>query len=113
MIDALSALSLYRQLEGLEDALKKSGDDQVNQFLAAYNGQEAFNSILTQTTEQCADAPEYLRSLSHIKPVQIPKGADRSAYPRFLTQVKMLRQAIGALLEYTLTQEQRERIGFK
>jgi hypothetical protein len=112
MLDYLFAFSLYRQLEGLEAILAKSEKDQVNRFLVAFNSQGAFNEILKQISEQCADAPEYLRSFSHIKPVTIERGIERSVYPDFLRRVTMLKQAIRALLEYSLTDEQKQRIGF-
>lgn len=116
MIDPLSALSLYRQLEGLEETLKHAAgsprDTFVNQFLSALHSQDAFNHILSEITEQCADSPQYLRSFSHIKPVNIPRGADRSAYPRFFAQVQMLKQAVRALLELAFTPEEKQKIGF-
>jgi hypothetical protein len=111
MIDALSALSLYRQLEGLEDVLKNADANVTSQWFVAYTNQASFNHILEQITEQCADAPEYVRSLSHIERADIPKGGDRSVYPRFLAQVTMLKRAVGALLEQPIP-EQKNRIGF-
>jgi hypothetical protein len=111
MIDALSALSLYRQLEGLEEVLKNADANVTSQWFTAYTNQASFNHILEQITEQCADAPEYLSSLSHIERADIPKGGDRSVYPRFLAQVTMLKRAVGALLEQPIP-EQKNRIGF-
>jgi len=113
MIDVLSALSLYRQLDALEVVLNSAGKDYVNQFMAAYTNQESFNHILNQVRSQCEDAPQYLASFSHIETALIPKGADRSVYPRFLGKVQMLKQAIGALLELTATAEQKKQIGFR
>jgi len=52
MIEALSALSLYRQLEALEENLRSVKDDSVDQFMAAYKNQGSFNHILNQITEQ-------------------------------------------------------------
>jgi hypothetical protein len=67
MMDALSALSLYRELEALDTGLSKiRGDDVTGQFMAAYTNQESFNHILKQVTEQCADSPEYLKSFSRV-----------------------------------------------
>jgi|HubBroStandDraft_3_1064219.scaffolds.fasta_scaffold13608_5 hypothetical protein len=114
MFDALSALSLYRQLEALDNNLSKiRGDDVTNQFLAAYTNQASFNHILEQVTEQCADSPEYLKSFSHIKPAKVPKGADRSVYPGFLAKVQMLKQAVGAFIELAMSSEQKTQIGFR
>ncbi|MGB6830612.1 MAG: hypothetical protein WBE41_21375 [Terracidiphilus sp.] len=113
MIDALSALSLYRQLHALEENLRAVKDDPVSQFMAAYKNQGSFNHILSQITEQSADAPDYLKSFSHIEPADIPKGLNRSAYPRFLAKVQMLKQAIGAFIELALPPEQKKQIGFK
>jgi len=114
MFDALSALSLYRQLEALDRNLSKIGDgDVANQFLAAYTNQASFNHMLKQATEQCADSPEYVKSFSHIKPAKIPKGADRSVYPRFLAKVQMLKQAVGAFIELAMSSEQKRQIGFR
>ena len=45
MIDPLAALSLYRQLEGLEATLNKVEGSVAPQFLAAYVNQESFNQI--------------------------------------------------------------------
>jgi hypothetical protein len=111
MIDKLSALSLYRQLEGLEEVLKNVDANVTSQWSAAYTNQSSFNHVLEQITEQCIDAPDYLRGLSHIQRADIPKGADPSVYPRFLAQVTMLKRAVGALLEQPI-QEQKNRIGF-
>jgi len=109
MLDLLSALSLYRQLEALDSSLSKiKSDDVTNQFLAAYTSQESFNHVLRQVTEQCADSPEYLKSFSHLAPAKIPKGADRSAYPRFVAKVQMLKQAVGAFIELTMTPDQKK-----
>ena len=113
MIDALSALSLYRQLEALENNLSNVKSDVTREFLAAYNNQGSFNHILTQITEQCGDAPEYLKSFSHIEPADIPKGADRSGLPQVLAKVQMLRQAIGAFIELAMSSEQKKQIGFR
>lgn len=111
MIDALSALSLYRQLEGLEEILKNADANVTSQWFAAYTNQASFNHILEEITAQCVDAPEYLKSFSHIERADIPKGGDRSVYPRFLAQVTMLKRAIGAFLEQPIP-EQKNRIGF-
>ena len=114
MFDPLSALSLYRQLEALDKTLSKiKSDDVTNQFLAAYMNQESFNHILKQVTEQCADSPQYLKSFGHLEPAEIPKGADRSAYPRFVAKVQMLKQAVGAFIEVAMPSEQKRQIGFK
>ncbi len=114
MFDALSALSLYRQLEALDNSLSKiKSDDVTNQFLGAYLNQESFNHILQQVRDQCAGAPEYLKSFSHIEAAKIPKGADRSAYPRFLAKVQMLKQAVGAFIELAMSSEQKSQIGFR
>lgn len=112
MIDPLSALSLYRQLEGLDKVLGDMKGDFVNEFMSAYTNQGSFNHILEQMREQCSDAQEYFRSFQHIAKVNIPKGADRSAYPRFVAQVQMLKQALHAILELALTSDQKQRIGF-
>ena len=112
MIDELSARSLYRQLEGLEETLKHVEGNVASQWFAAFTNQQSFNHILQQITEQCADAPDYLRSLSHIAPASIPPGGDRSVYPRFLAQVQMLKNAIGALLEYKPPEEPSHKMGF-
>jgi len=111
MIDALSARSLYRQLEGLEATLTHVECNVASQWFAAYTNQQSFNHILEQITEQCADAPDYLRSISHITAANIPQGADRAVYPRFLAQVQMLKNAIGALLEFSPPEEPRK-MGF-
>ena len=113
MIDALSALSLYRQLEALEENLRVVKGDAVCQFMAAYKNQGSFNHILNQITEQCADAPDYLKSFSHIEPAEIPKGLNRSVYQRFLAKVQMLKQAIGAFIELAMPPEQKKQIGFR
>ena len=113
MIDTLSALSLYRQLEALENNLRNVKEDIVSQFLAAYHNQASFNHILQQITEQCADAPKYLQTFSHIESADIPKGSDRSAYPRLIAKVQMLKQAVGALLEYAASPEEKKKIGFE
>jgi hypothetical protein len=115
MIDVLTALSLYRQLDALDSTLKTAaGNNNVTaQFLAAYNNQDTFNHILEQVRSRCQDAADYLASFSHIEPITIPKGADRSAYPRFLGKVQGLKSALGALLEITATPEQRREIGFR
>jgi hypothetical protein len=107
MIDALSARSLYKQLEGLEATLTHVKGGVANEWMAAFTNQQSFNHILQQISEQCADAPDYLRSLSHITPANIPPGGDRSVYPRFLAQVQMLKNAIGALLEYAPPEERK------
>ena len=112
MIDALSALSLYRQLEALEQSFEKAGNSVADRWGAAYMNQGSFNEILKQITDQCVDAPEFLRSFSHIEPVRIQKGVDRSVVPRFMAQVGMLKQAIHALLEWSLSAEQKSRMGF-
>jgi hypothetical protein len=106
MLDALSALSLYRQREGLESTLTHVKNDVVSQFIAAHQNQEAFSSILKQVIEGCSDVPAYLQTLGHIRPVEIPTGGDGSAYPRFLGQVQMLRQAVHAPLELLLSAEE-------
>jgi hypothetical protein len=113
MIDGLSALSLYRQLEALDSNLSNIKGDVTSEFLAAYSNQESFNHTLKQVTEQCADSPEFLKSFSHIEPAKIPKGADRSAYPRFLAKVQMLKQAVGAFIELAMSSEQKRQIGFR
>jgi len=113
MIDALSALSLYRQLEALEENLRAVKDDSVDQFMAAYKNQGSFNHILNQITEQSTDAPDYLKSFSHIEPADIPKGLNHSVYPRFLAKVQMLKQAIGAFIELAMPPEQKKQIGFR
>ena len=113
MIDALSALSLYRQLEALENNLSNVKEDPFNQFMAAYTNQTSFNHILNQIREQCADSPEYLKSFSHIEPANIPKGADRSVYPRFLAKVQMLKQAVRAFIELAMSSEQKRQVGFR
>jgi hypothetical protein len=104
--------SLYRQLEGLEATLKDAGESEEKRWFAAYNSQESFNSILEKIRAQCAAAPEYLQTLDHIQPASIPKGGNKSVYPRFLNQVVMLRQAVRAFLELALSQEQKQKIGF-
>jgi len=114
MFDGLSAVSLYRQLEALDNSLSKiKSDDVTSQFLAAYMNQGSFNHILKQVREQAADAPEYLKSFSHIEPAEIPKGADRGAYPKFLAKVQMLKQAVGAFIELAMSSEQKRQIGFR
>jgi hypothetical protein len=113
MIDTLSALSLYRQLEGLESIVNAAKGDVLKEWMAAYGNQGSFNHILKQVTSQCNDAPEYLASLSHIEPENIPKGGDRSVYPRLSAKVTMLRQAVGALLDLTTSAEQKKQIGFQ
>ncbi len=113
MIDSLSALSLYRQLEALENYLTNVKDDKVDQFLAALNNQTSFNHILNVITEQCQDAPEYLKSFAHIESASIPKGLDNSAYPRFFAKVQMLKQAVGAVIELSMPPEQKRQIGFR
>jgi hypothetical protein len=113
MIDGLAALSLYRQLEALEKNLSNVKDDYVDQFMAAYTNQMSFNHILKQITEQCGDAPEYLKSFSHIEPAAIPKGAKRYVYQRFLAKVQMLKQAVGTVIELTLSSEQKREVGFR
>ena len=114
MIDVLTALSLYRQLDALDSTLTAAAGekDVTRQFFAAYTNQEAFNHILEQVRSRCQDAPDYLASFAHIEAVDIPKGADRAAYPRFLGKVKGLKSALGALLEMTATPEQKQQIGF-
>jgi hypothetical protein len=114
MIDVLTALSFYRQLEALDTTLTVAGgSDQMTQWFAAYNNQQSFNHILNEVRLRCEDAPDYLASFSHIEPVNIPKGADCSVYPKFLGKVQGLRQALGALLELTATPEQKRQIGFQ
>ena len=113
MIDTLSALSLYRQLEGLESIVTAAKGEVLREWMVAYTNQDSFNHILNQVTSQCGDAPQYLASFSHIEPENIPKGGDRSVYPRFSAKVMMLRQAVGALLEMTATPEQKQQIGLK
>jgi len=114
MFDALAALSLYRQLEALDNSLSKiKSDDVRRQFEAAYANQESFNHILKQVTEQCSDYPEYLKSFSHIEPAQIPKGGNRVVYPRFVASVQMLKQAVGAFIELAMSSEQKSQIGFR
>lgn len=44
MIDALSALSLYRQLEGLEEVLKNADANVTSQWFVAYTNQASFQS---------------------------------------------------------------------
>ena len=112
MIDPLSALSLYRQLEGLENALEGVKGSAVDEFRAALETQGSFNHILNQIRGQCADALKYLESIKHIEPVNFPKGIDPSAYPHFLTHVKMLKQALRALLELGLSSDEKRKIGF-
>lgn len=112
MVDGLTALSLYRQLEALEQNLSTAKGNLVNEFMAAYMNQASFNHILKQVKEQCEGADEYLASLQHIEPADIPKGADRSVYPRFLAKVQMLKQAVGAVVELGLSPEQKRSIGF-
>ena len=112
MIDTLSALSLYRQLEALDKSLTAVKDDTVSQFLAAFKNQDAFNQILALVKDKCSDAPEYLQTFAHIEQVTIPKGADRSAYLKFLSSVQMLKSAVGALLEFAATPDEKKRIGF-
>lgn len=111
MIGQLSALSLYRQLEGLEEVLKNVDNNVASQWSTAYTNQLSFNHILEQITALCAGASDYLRSFSHIERAHIPKGIDQSVYPRFLAQVTMLKRAIGALLEQPVP-DQKRRIGF-
>jgi hypothetical protein len=112
MISGLTAFSLYRQLEGLEDALSQVRGDAMREFGTAKMNQQSFNHILKQLRDECAEDPEYVRSFAHIERADIPGGADRSVYPRFYAQVKMLRQAVGALLEMLLPPEQKKQIGF-
>jgi hypothetical protein len=113
MIDTLSALSVYRQLEGLESTVKAAKGGVLSEWMIAFTNQGSFNHMLNQITSQCSDAPEYLASLSHIGPENIPAGGDRSVYPRFSTKVTMLRQAVGALLEMNTSSEQKKQIGFQ
>lgn len=114
MIDVLTALSLYRQLEALDTRLiAVGGRSVIDQFLTAYHNQGDFNHILSEVRSRCTDAPDYLATIGHIQPADIPPGADRSAYPRFLANVQGLRQAVGALLELTATPEQKQAIGFR
>ena len=112
MIDVLSALSLYRQLEALELTLT-SQKDVTGQWMTAYTNQNSFNHILSQITSQCEDAPQFLASFSHIEPADIPKGGNRAVYPRFLAKVQMLKQAVGALVELSASSEQQRQMGFK
>ena len=111
MMDALTAWSLYRQLEGLEDTLKQI--DPRDQLRAAFANQESFNNILGQVREGCAEMPDYVRSFSHIEPsgIQVAAG-DRYSFPRFLAKVLMLRQALRAWLELTLSPEEKVKLGF-
>ena len=112
MLDSLTAWSLYRQLEGLEEVLKNTRQTIQEQFAAARANQDSFNHILTQITDGCAEVPEYVRSFSHIERANISGGINRSAYPRFLGQVRMLRQAMRAFLEVMLSTEEKQKVGF-
>jgi len=62
--------------------------------------------------------PRYIPSLNWptrpsrlrpIEPAKIPQGADRSAYPRFLAKVQMLKQAVGAFIELAMSSEQKDK----
>ncbi len=85
----------------------------MKEWMVAYANQGSFNHMLNQITSQCSDAPEYLASLSHIAPENIPEGGDGSVYPRFAAKVTMLKQAVGALLEMNTSAEQKKQIGFQ
>jgi hypothetical protein len=112
MIDALSALSLYRQLEGLEEVLKNGEVNVRSQWMAAYMKQSSFNHIPDQITESNALTLQSTVEAFFIYNEQTSQqGPNRSAYPRFLAQVTMLKRAIGALLEQPVP-EQKSRMGF-
>jgi hypothetical protein len=111
MMDALAVWSLYRQLEGLEDALKQV--QPVDLLRAAIANQDSFNDILKQVREGCADMPDYVRTFSHIEPSLIlALAGDRSSFPKFLGKVLMLRQALRAWMELTLSPEEKQKLGF-
>jgi hypothetical protein len=70
---------LFRFAEVLVFEFLSGGGRDLNEVLHG-----TYSSHGDSNDARCEDAPDYLASFSHIQAADIPKGADRPVYHRFL-----------------------------